>query len=101
MGKLHSWPFAVAMTTTAGIAYIICAVFVILSPVKTINFFNNLFHGIDLTKIIKPSLSFGSVITGFLELIIFIFLMALIFSFLYNLCLSHCIRKGWIKEERK
>lgn len=101
MGKLHSWPFAAAMVITSGIVYIVCSIFFLIAPVKTLNLFNNWFHGIDLVKIIKPSLSLSSVVIGFFELIIFAGLVALIFSFLYNACLNHCKRKGWIKEGRK
>lgn len=90
-------PTGLAFGLTAGLVYALCAAFVALWPTKTLNFFNNWFHGIDLTKIlVTPQITLGSFIIGLLEVIVAAYLVGAFYAWAYNKCVAHCKTRGWI-----
>ncbi len=75
---------ALSVAIVAGILYIACAILVAIAPGAMLNLFSNLFHGIDMTQIAKPAVSLGSVIIGFIELIIYSLIAGWLFALVYN-----------------
>ena len=98
MEKIHSWPAVMAMSLTRGITYVVCALLVAISPSNAVSFFNVLFHGIDLSKIMGKAITISSFFIGLIEAILITALLTLIFVTFYNLCLEHCIKRGWIRR---
>ena len=99
MGKLNVWPFILAAMLTTMFFYLLCVLFITFFGLRAVIFFGYMFHGIDLMKIVQIKLSFFPFFLGFIEVIIFTALLAFIFVEIYNLCLRHCINKGWIRED--
>ena len=100
MKKIHPWPPLVATTITSSLIYAVCTLLFVLFPANALSFFRNWFHGIDLAKITKETtITFSSFFIGLIEIIIFAAVFVLIFVWVYNLCIDHCVKKGWIKEE--
>lgn len=97
-GKLHPHPVGGALAVVAGIIYVVCAAAVKLWPTGTVQFFGDWFHGIDITKIAGvKALTFGAFVRGLLEVLIFAYLVGALYAWVYNRCVVHCKRKGWIK----
>ncbi|MBI2577183.1 hypothetical protein HYV84_08270 [Candidatus Woesearchaeota archaeon] len=96
-GELPAWPVAAATSITFGIASVLCAFFVWLSPVAAINFFNNIFHGIDLAKIMKSNMGLPSFLLGLVEVMAAGALLGWIFVSVYNACRRHCKSRRWVK----
>jgi len=93
--KAHPHIIGVAAGMTAGFVYAICAAAIIIWPTQALNFFNNWFHGIDLTKIARPmQLTFSNFIIGFLGIVLTFYFIGLIYSLIYNICYSHCKKNG-------
>ena len=94
----YAHPTGLALSITAGVIYIICVSLVSLWPVKFLNFFNNWVHGIDLTKIvIAPQITIGGFFIGLVEVLFVAYLVGVLYGWLYNLCVIHCKKYGWIK----
>lgn len=100
MKKVHAWPTLVATTVTVGLIYTVCTLLFVLLPTKALSFFRNWFHGIDLAKITKEvTINLSSFFIGLVEIVIFTAIFTLIFVWIYNSCVDHCKKRGWIKEE--
>ena len=64
--------------------YIICAMLIAIIPNAALALFNNLFHGIDITKIADTTFSLGTTIIGFIEVVIFGLIVGWLFAVMYN-----------------
>ena len=93
----YAHPTGFALAFTSGIVYSLCALAVRLWPTQTLRFFNDWFHGVDLSSLINPKfLTFGVFIRGLVEIMLFAYLAGLLYALIYNKCVSHCKKKGWI-----
>jgi hypothetical protein len=101
MKKLHPWPPAAAMTTTVSLVYVVCAALFALFPRTALNFFGSWFHGIDLVKIAsETTITLSSFLVGLVGIAIFTMVFTTVFVLVYNSCIIHCERMGWIKESK-
>ncbi len=97
MEKHYVHPTGFAAAITAGIVYILCAVFVAMSPERALRFFNGWFHGIDLTPLAKTvEITFIGAVLGLIQVMIFVYIIGALFAWIYNHCVEHCQEKGWI-----
>jgi len=83
--KLNEKKVSFSMAGTAGIAYIICALLIAISPTGTVKVFGALFHGIDISKIARGSMPFMSTIIGLIEIIALSLIVGYIFAKIYNM----------------
>ncbi len=67
----------------AGVS-LLCAIFVLIFPGTAMSFFNNIFHGIDITQIVKTSVSLGSIVIGLIEAFILGWIIGWFFAVVYN-----------------
>jgi len=50
-----------------------------------------------LSKIfVFPQITFGSLARGLVEIVLFFYVTGVIYGWVYNKCVNHCKRKGWI-----
>ncbi len=90
-------PTGLAFALTAGLVYALCTAVVALWPTKTLNFFSNWFHGIDLSKIsVAPQITIGSFIIGLIEVLIAAYAIGAFYAWAYNKCVAHCKKRNWI-----
>lgn len=90
-------PTGFALGITAGVVYALCAAAVAHWPSGTIQFFNNWFHGMDITRLAsEKTLTFGNFFGGLIGIVVFGYLVGLLYAWIYNRCLAHCKRWGWI-----
>ena len=77
------------VANTLGIVFagvsLLCAIFVLIFPGTAMSFFNNIFHGIDITQITKTSVSFGSIIIGLIEAFVLGWIIGWFFVKIYNI----------------
>ena len=93
----YAHPTGFALGITSGIVYTLCAVAVALWPVQTVRFFSYWFHGIDLSRIfVMPQLTFGIYFLRLVQVVLFFYITGLIYGWVYNKCVAHCKRMGWI-----
>ncbi len=69
---------------TGGLLSAICAFLVYVVPTGTLNLFNSMMHGVDLTIIAKNDMTFGSFIVGLIAAVILGALVAGVYSAVYN-----------------
>ena len=67
----------------AGVS-LLCALFVLLFQNTALSFFNNIFHGIDITQVAKSSISLGNIIIGLIEVFILGWIIGWFFAIVYN-----------------
>ena len=98
MEKTHyAHPTGLALGLTSGILYTLCAAAVKLWPAQTVSFFSGWLHGIDLMRIFDPTLlTFSVFFKGLVSVLVVAYLSGALYGWLYNTCVSHCKRKGWI-----
>lgn len=87
MNRIHTVPFASALTLTFLALYLVCAAAVALAPDSTVNFFNAWFHGLDLNLLRPPGgrpLTLAQVVQGALGVVIVAFPAGLVLAGLYN-----------------
>ena len=99
MEKTNAHPHLIgaAAGLTAGVVYTLCATVIALWPTQTLNFLNNWFHGIDLTKIaVSTQFTFGKFAAGLIGVLVTFYVIGLIYGIFYNMCYSHCEKRGWI-----
>lgn len=93
----YAHPTGIALGLTAGIVYTICALFVTVWPAQALGFFKDWFHGIDIGRVFAPpQLSLGAFLRGLVEIVLAFYLVGLVYGWLYNRCVAHCKRMGWI-----
>ena len=87
--KIHSKNFGLAIGCTFSIFYIGCVVLMaLLGESQTVFFFNALFHGIDISSIIRMDVSFLEVLLGIAEMFVLGWLMGVVIANLYNFFLK-------------
>ncbi|MBI4144674.1 hypothetical protein HY493_00515 [Candidatus Woesearchaeota archaeon] len=97
MKQPYLHPTAFALAITSGIVYAICAAFVGLWPTTAMRFFDDWFHGINLSAIAAtPSITVGNFFRGLVEIMVFAYVVGVIFVWTYRACERHCKRLGWI-----
>jgi len=82
--KLNTKVTGLALATTSGILYIICAIWFWLSAKTALLYFDSLFHGIEVSAIAEQSLTFGSTILGLVLIVISAYAIGVLFAMLYN-----------------
>ncbi|MEK6809520.1 MAG: DUF5676 family membrane protein [Nanoarchaeota archaeon] len=93
----YAHPTGFALALTSGVVYSFCALAIRLWPEQTVRFFNDWFHGVDLSTIFTAKfLTFGVFLRGLVEIIIFAYLAGLLYAFIYNKCVAHCKKRSWI-----
>ena len=93
---VHSIGFALSITS--GIIYTFCYIGVTLWPRQFMNILTDWVHSIDFSQIsIQPTFSLVAFVRGLLEIMIFAYLTGIIFAAVYDMCVSHCKKIGWIK----
>ncbi|MBI5400609.1 MAG: hypothetical protein HZB12_00620 [Candidatus Yonathbacteria bacterium] len=81
--KKHS--FALAMSVTFGIMYIICAVFTALSPELALKLLGWVVHIVNVDKFAGGvAVTWGGVAMGLLEIVVYGYVAAYLFASLYN-----------------
>ena len=94
----YAHPTGLALSITAGVLYLACAALIAIWPDGALWLFNDWFHGIDLSRMSTTTqIGIGSLIRGLFTLMLSAYLTGALFGWLYNLCLYHCIRWGWVK----
>ncbi len=82
--KLMPWKIGVTLGFVFAIISLICAILFAITPESTLNLGNNIFHGLDLTKIAKD-MSWNSAAIGLVEIFIIGFVGGWLFGVIYNL----------------
>ena len=82
--KLNPKRVALSLVIVSIILYIACALLVVIAPDFITNLFSNLFHGIDITQIATTNISFGSVLIGLIQIIIYTLIAGWLFALIYN-----------------
>lgn len=84
MAKLDVKGVTYASAIVTAIIYVVCAVAFWLAPRGATNFFNYLFHGIDLASVGTKALTLGSAAIGFVIAVVGAAVIAAIFAAVYN-----------------
>lgn len=82
--ELNKNKFALAATEVMGVWYIICAFLVAFAPEIAKTLFSWIVHLVNL----EASVSFPSVIYGFVEIVILTYITAYVFAWLHNRSLA-------------
>ena len=82
--KLNPKRVALSLAIVSSILYIACALFVVIAPDFTTKLFSNLFHGIDITQIATTNISFVSVLSGLIQIIVYTLIAGWLFAWIYN-----------------
>lgn len=82
--KLNTKAISLSAAAVGGILYAVCALAVWIVPVGTMNFFNYLFHGIDLTSIATKAVTFSSFVTGLIITLITGYIIGWLFAAIHN-----------------
>ncbi len=82
--KLNVKAIALASALVGGILYILCALLSWISPNSIVNLGNYLAHSIDLTKIMRTSITLSSTIIGLVLTLILAYLIGGLFAWIYN-----------------
>jgi hypothetical protein len=67
--KLNVKRMAFSFAMTLALFYLLWAMLLYLIPDAMVNVLKDLFQGIDVTKIARPSIPIGSVLTGLIEIL--------------------------------
>ena len=88
MDAIKPWVSGAALAVTAGVAYVVCAIAVLLFPDGTLAFFNTWAHGVDVTLAKRPAakpLAPGEWIFGFVSIVIAGYLAGALYAWVRNL----------------
>lgn len=77
-----------ALAIVSGILYLACALLFAVAPQAMLNLANNLFHGLDITQIAKTSMTFGGVLAGLIQAIVYAWIAGWLFAAVYNVLLK-------------
>lgn len=83
--KLKPKTTGYALASVSGIVSLVCLLLIVIAKDFTINLFSAIFHGIDLSQITADNITIGSVILGFVEVVIAGFILGWLFAKVYNL----------------
>lgn len=85
MGKLNSNKIGIALGITLATLYIGCALLMFTAgKTGTVNFFNSILHGLDVSSIVRSEISTGETFLGLVEIFLIGWGAGTFFSFLYN-----------------
>lgn len=82
--KLSPKIVSLSLSTVSGIVYILCAIFIAISPQAALSLSKDLFHGIDITQIARTTVTLGSTVAGFVEIIVLSLVIGWLFAVIYN-----------------
>ncbi len=81
--KLMPWKIGLTLGLVFAMTSLICAILFVIMPESILNLGNNIFHGLDLTKIAKDT-SWNSVAIGLVEIFMIGFVGGWLFGVIYN-----------------
>ena len=88
--KLETKKFAMAAGLTVTVAYAVCATFAAIWPEAAVRFLGWMLHIINIEKVAGDvKITLGSVILGWIPLVLYSYFTALIFAWLYNRSLKN------------
>ncbi len=94
-------PTGLALALTSGVVYTICAVVAGLWPRALLKLMSTWIHTLDLQKVsFEQSGNLQSFIVGLVSIMVFFYVVGVLFAWLYNGCVKHCIRKKWISSRK-
>jgi len=83
--KLNVKVVSITLAVTAGVVYLICALFYWLLPKQATAYFRDVFHGIDIDLILRQTpIPLGDTVTGFIEIIISALIIGALFALIFN-----------------
>ena len=82
--KLRVRAVAFGFASALSILYLLWSLLLYLMPQAMINILKDIVQGIDLTKIARPSVPIGSVLTGLVEIFILGLIMGWLYAIIYN-----------------
>lgn len=83
--ELKKGKLALAAAATFGVAYVVCAIFVILWPDFSIQLVGWLFHLLNVEQFAGDvAITPGAFIGGLVEVIVYSYLVAWLFAWFYN-----------------
>lgn len=82
--KFNAQKFALAAAVTAGVLYVICAVFVFLFPDLALKLLGWMVHLMNIDQFVGVQVTVGGFITGLLPILFYSFVGAYLFVWLYN-----------------
>ncbi|MEK6854704.1 MAG: DUF5676 family membrane protein [Nanoarchaeota archaeon] len=82
-GKLSAKRTALSLALASGIFSLVCALLIALAPQFTMNLFGAIFHGIDISQIIKP-ITFISALLGTVEVAVIGLIGGWLYAVIYN-----------------
>ncbi len=82
--KLNTKKVAYATAGVFAALYVICAVAFVLAPGAVMSLANNLFHGVDLSKIADNTMTIGGFVIGLVQVAVYGLLAGWIFTGVYN-----------------
>jgi len=75
---------SLSLATVSGTVYVLCAIFIAIAPQTALSLSKDLFHGIDITQIARTTVTLGSTVAGFVEIIVLSLLVGWVFAVIYN-----------------
>ncbi len=79
---------SLSLAATSGILYLACALLFAVAPQAMLNLANSLFHGLDITQIAKASMTFGGVLAGLIQALVYAWIAGWLFAIVYNTLLK-------------
>ncbi|HLD55383.1 MAG TPA: DUF5676 family membrane protein [Candidatus Nanoarchaeia archaeon] len=81
--KLSAKKVSLSLAIVTGIFSTVCALLIFIAPPFVMNLFSFIFHGIDISQIVKP-ITFIDAILGIIEVIILGLIAGWLFVKVYN-----------------
>ncbi len=81
--KLNPKTVALSLASVAGIISIMCAILIAIAPEATTRLFGAIFHGLDISQIMKP-ITFIGAILGTAEVIVIALVAGWLYAAIYN-----------------
>ncbi len=82
---LNRQKLALASAATFGVAYLVCAVFVIVAPDFALQLLGWVAHIVNVDKFAGDvAITFGGVVVGLIEVVVYAYLVAWLFAWFYN-----------------
>ncbi|MBI4441482.1 hypothetical protein HY639_04905 [Candidatus Woesearchaeota archaeon] len=93
----YAHPTGFAAGLTAGLMYMLCAAAVTVWPDQMLTYFSEWFHIVNFKAIfVPPQITMLSFFRGLVTIMLFAYVTGFFFALLYNICVAHCKKKGWI-----
>lgn len=62
--KLNTRTIALSVGATSAVVSVACAALIYVAPTQTVSLFGSIFHGIDMSQIMKTTVSVGELVKG-------------------------------------